>query len=454
MELGANSKEIKDRINELFSAILLEQQKFMQVKGPSPEKEGLLQSAMEDLKNFRGQNPIYPYVSSGRGHGPFTELIDGSIKYDLIGAMGVNLLGHSHPLFIKSHLEAATGDTMMLGNLLPYSAHLKLNKILLESVKGSPLKHFWFSGSGSMANDTAIKILWQKTAPKYKIITFKNAFAGRSLGMLNITEEPSYSEGIPKPYEVFHVPHFDYKGPQNSLKNTLSELDKIWEKEKDQIGSLMIELVQGEAGFVFGTKDFYKGIFEWAKARGIYIFVDEVQTFGRTTKLYAFQHFGLDEYVDVVTIGKALQTCGTFYSDELNPRPGLLGGTFAGPNSSLVAGEKTVRYLLEGNFFGENGRIHQLEKVFVSKLQNLMNGGLEGKIKDIRGIGTMVSFQVGDGSSVLTNRILNTFFKNGLICYKGGRNPSRIRFLIPLAITEDHIEEIFKIIENSISEEL
>ncbi|TDJ05095.1 MAG: aminotransferase class III-fold pyridoxal phosphate-dependent enzyme [Deltaproteobacteria bacterium] len=454
MELGANSKEIRDRVNELFSAILIEQQKFMQVKAPSPEKHDLLQNAVADLQKYRGQEAIYPYISSGRGHGPFTELIDGSIKYDLIGAMGVNLLGHSHPLYIKSHLEAATTDTMMLGNLLPYKSQLNLNRILLDSVKGTNLKHFWFSGSGSMAGDTAIKILWQKTAPKYKIISFTGAFAGRSLGMLNITQEPSYSEGVPKTFEVLTVPHFDYHDPQNSLANTLRELNKIWDKEQDNLSSLVIELVQGEAGFVFGTREFYRGIFEWAKEKGIYIFVDEVQTFARTPELYAFQHFGLESYVDIVTIGKALQTCGTFYSNELNPRPGLLGGTFAGANSSLVAGEKTVRYLLEGNFYGENGRIHRLEKTFTSKLQNLMENELTGKISDVRGIGLMVSFRVGDGSKDLTFRVLNTFFKNGLICYKGGKNPARIRFLIPLSITEDHIEEIFKIIQDSINEVL
>jgi 4-aminobutyrate aminotransferase-like enzyme len=454
MELGANSKEIRDRINELFSAILMEQQKFMEVKGPCQERRDLLQNAVADLEKYRGQDTIYPYISSGRGHGPFTELIDGSIKYDLIGAMGVNLLGHSHPLYIKSHLEAATTDTMMLGNLLPYQSQLKLKKILLDSVSGSKLKHFWFSGSGSMAGDTAIKMLWQKTAPKYKIISFTGAFAGRSLGMLNITQEPNYSEGVPKTFEVLTVPHYDYNDPENSLTNTLTALDKIWEEEKDYISSLAIELIQGEAGFVFGPREFYEGIFKWAKERDIYIFVDEVQTFARTTRLYAFQHFGLDKYVDIVTIGKALQTCGTFYSNELNPKPGLLGGTFAGPNSSMVAGEKTVRYLLEGNFYGENGRIHNLEKTFVGKLQELMKNELKGKIGEVRGIGLMVSFQIGDGSKELIFKVLNTFFKNGLICYKGGKDPARIRFLIPLSITEDHIEEIFKIIKDSINEVL
>jgi len=74
-------------------------------------------------------------MASGRGHGPFVEMIDGSIKYDLINAIGVNLLGHSHPIYIKSNLEAATSDTMMTGNLLSYQEPYELSKVLLDSVK-------------------------------------------------------------------------------------------------------------------------------------------------------------------------------------------------------------------------------------------------------------------------------------------------------------------------------
>ena len=96
------------------------------------------------------------------------------------------------------------------------------------------------------------------------------------------------------------------------LKNTLEALDKFIEKNGNTYCALTIELIQGEAGFIYGTKEYYEGIFKWAKKHGIYVWIDEVQSFARTHQLFAFQMFGLDEYVDVVTIGKVLQACWNF----------------------------------------------------------------------------------------------------------------------------------------------
>lgn len=452
MHLGVDSKKIKDQINDLFSTILIEQQKFDAIKAPQDEKKHLVDSALEKYKNNKGRGFFFNYLSSGRGHGPFSEIIDGSVKYDLIGGIGPNLLGHSHPLYIKAHLEAATSDVVMCGNLLSYKEPLNLTKTLVDSVKSSRLKHFWFSGSGSFANDTGLKIIWQKQAPKYKVIAFEKAFAGRSIATQEITYNESYKEGMPSYLEIEHVPHFNIHDPENSLSITLNALNEIWKKDSETVAALMIELVQGEAGFVYGVKEYYEEIFKWAKERNLYILVDEVQTFGRTRELFAFQMFGLEEYVDVVTVGKVLQACGTFFTEELNPNPGLIAGTFNGSLVSLNAGEKIVRYLKEGNFFGEEGRIHKLEKDFLSRIRHLSNHSCKGKIGYIGGIGTMISFEVGDSSKEVTTAFVKKLYDNGIISFMAGKDPMRVRFLLPLCLTVDHIDEIFRIIEQTILE--
>ena len=84
----------------------------------------------------------------------------------------------------------------------------------------------------------------------------------------------------------------------------------------------MIELVQGEGGFQFAPREFYVAAFEEAKKAGLAIWVDEVQTFGRTGELFAFQKFSLHEWVDVVTIGKLLQACMVLYTADYNPEAG------------------------------------------------------------------------------------------------------------------------------------
>jgi len=449
MDIEKLNPEIKNQINELFSSLLIQHQKINKIKHSKKEDFSNMEKALKDYEENKGRESFFPYISSGHGHGPFTQLIDGSVKYDLIGAMGPNLLGHSHPLYIKSHLEAATSDVMTCGNLLNYEEPLHLTEEILKSVKNTKLKHFWFAGSGSFANDSALKMIWQKKAPKFKVIAFNQAFAGRSIATQDITFNSHYRENMPKTLDVCHVPHFDQKDPQGSLKKTLNALEEIWKRESDSICAIMIELVQGEAGFVYGTQTFYKEVFQWAKERNLYIWVDEVQTFGRTRELFAFQMFELDSFVDVVTVGKALQVCGTLYSEELNPKPGLIAGTFNGALAAIIAGQKTINYLRKGPFYGKNGRVHQIESSFLSSLEKLSKTTCKGKIKYYGGIGTMISFEVGNSDKASTIKFIKRLYENGIISFMAGKNPVRVRFLLPLSLTEEHIQEIFSIVERT-----
>jgi len=454
MTSGTKNPEIEKKINELYSLILKKQESINQIQAADPSKKGLIESKLKTFEDNRGKGFFYPYLTEGEGHGPFSKLIDGSIKYDLIEGIGFNLFGHSPSFFIKSCLEAATVDSVMCGNLQPYTQAMDLTVEMMKSVEGTKLKHFWFAGSGSFANDMALKLLWQKQAPKYTLIAFTKAFAGRSIATQDITYNESYRELMPKSINVKHAPHFDQKNPADSLKNTLTALKKIKAEDKDGICALSIELIQGEAGFVYGTKEYYEGIFEWAKENGIYVWVDEVQTFGRTHELFAFQMFGLEKYVDIVTVAKALQIGGVLYSEALNPKPGLIAGTFNGSLASIIAGKNALRFLREGNFYGSNGRIAQIEAAFKQRFQQLSTGSCKGKIGYFGGIGTMISFEVGDSSNEVTDKYIRKLFDNGLICFKAGKDPVRVRFLLPVSLTEDHINEIFQIIEKTAHEVL
>ncbi len=449
---GVISQKIQGQIDELFSSILLEQQKINKIKHVNEKAPSLIDKALTEYEKNKGRGFFYKYLSSGKGHGPFTELLDGSVKYDLIGGIGPNLLGHSHPLYIKAHLEAATSDTVMCGNLLSYRGPLDLTSEILSKVKNSRLKHFWFSGSGSFANDSALKMIWQKKAPHYKIIAFNQAFAGRSVATQDITFNPAYREGMPKTIDVSHVPHFNSKDPEGSIKATIAALNTLWHKSPGEYAAIMIELIQGEAGFVYATKEYYKAVFEWAKEKGIYIWVDEVQTFARTRELFAFQMFELDEYVDVVTVGKALQCCGTLFTEELNPKPGLIAGTFNGALSSIIAGQKIINYLTRGHFYGENGRIRHLENKFLNALEKLSTTSCKGKLNYSGGIGTMISFEVGQSDKESTIKFIKKLYENGVIAFMAGKTPTRVRFLLPLSLKDEHIEEIFSIIEKTILE--
>lgn len=452
MDIRVNSPEIQDQMNKLFSSILLEQQKYMQVKKADEDKEHLVESKLQEYTANRGKGFFYNYMSSGRGHGPFTELIDGSVKYDLIGGIGPNILGHSHPLYIKAHLESACSDTVMCGNLQPYPEAAAITNLLMENVKGSRLKHFWFTGSGSFANDLALKLVWQKKEPKYRLIACTKAFAGRSVATQDITHNQAYRQGMPQSVEVDHVPHYDQNDPENALEKTITALKEVVKANPNQHCALMMEIIQGEGGFIYGPKEYYEGVFQWAKENDLYIWIDEVQTFGRTKKLFAFQNMGVEEYVDIVTVGKALQVCGALFTEELNPKPGLIAGTFNGSLTALNAGEKIIKYLTEGNFYGENGRIAELEQQFISRLNHLGKTSCKDKINYAGGIGTMIAFEVGDASKEITISFIKKLFENGIIGFMAGNQPTRVRFLLPLSLTDENIDEIFKIIEQTVNE--
>ncbi len=445
--------QIQTQIDQLFSTILEQQRNIDHIQDADPQKAQQTKEYLKIYDQYRGRGFFYDFFSTGKGHGPFTQLTDGSIKYDLINSIGVNLLGHSHPLQIKSALEAACSDTMMCGNLLPYADSLNATTKLVDAVKGkSRLRHFWFTGSGSFANDTALKMVWQKRAPRYKVLAFEKAFAGRTVATQDITYNAAYREGMPKSIDVVHIPHFDQKNPAQATKKTIDALDKAWQESPDQFAVLMMELIQGEGGFIYGPRDYYIEVFNWARNKGIPIWVDEVQTFGRTHQLFAFQMFELDDYVDLVTVGKAFQACGVLYTPEIAPKPGLVAGTFHGSIAALKMAAKTVDLLTSGNFYGPQGRMFELEEKFKQGLNEIKQRVGEKYLGYIGGIGTMLSFEVGNADKEDTTKFLKALFKNNIIAFSAGHNPTRVRFLLPITLKDEHIAEIMSIVEKTIKE--
>lgn len=450
MTLGANNEKIQSAMSQLSSEIIREQSKIQSVKGPDAGKEDLVSQELAKYQTKRGKGFFFNYLSSGKGSGPFTELIDGSVKYDLINGIGPSILGHGHKAYIDGVIEAAAVDTVMCGNLQTYEAPKRLTDYLLDHAsKDSKLAHFWFSGSGSFANDVALKLLWQKAAPKYNLIAFEKAFAGRSVATQDITYNQSYRVGMPELVNVRHVPHYDQKAPGQAIDKTIKALDEVWNKEPDSFCGLMIEMIQGEGGFVYGPREYYVAIFEWARSKKIPIWIDEVQTFGRTHELFSFQMYDLGEYVDIVTIAKALQCAGTLYTEELNPKPGLIAGTFNGSIASLCSGYYVLKELCENGYYGSDGKMKQLEQAFFKRLQALMDGSCKNKITYYGGVGSMIAFEVGDSSKEFTTSYVKKLFDNGIISFVAGQDPTRVRFLLPAILTEAHMDDIFKIIEKT-----
>lgn len=426
------------------------------VSGIRPSSEGETREAyLNELREFqkdRGRDLYFPFLASGLGSGPYVELLDGSVKMDLITGIGINFFGHSHPELMGEMIDALSSDTMQ-GNLQPgYEAREALRAVLSRVGEKSRLKNGWLMCSGTMVNEVALKIIRQKKNPATKILAFKDCFSGRSTAMQEITDQPGYRQGQPLYGEVHYLSFYDLKLTLNqNIERNLSELKELLTRYPGKFAALMMEPIQGEGGFNIGPREWYVRLFEEARKGGLAIWLDEIQTFGRTGELFAYQTLGLDEYVDVVTIGKMLQSCMVLYTEEYNPKPGLVAGTFSGSTVALRTARRVVELLDEGKYLGKEGKIQKMSALFAAKLRALAEGPCDGKISEIRNIGGMIAFAPFAGTMDDIKAVLVKLFDLGVVAFYCGHGPYLIRMLAPFgAMEETHIEEACHLIEKAL----
>lgn len=435
---------------QLLMAALKDHQKNIQgVRPPHPDLKISYEALLHDFYQVRGNRLFFPYIGSGIGHGALVELMDGSIKYDFITGIGPHCLGHSSEELLLTNIDAALSDVVMQGNLQQNADALDFCKLLIET---SGLDHCFLTTTGVMANENALKIAFQKHHPAHRILAFDRCFLGRTLAASQITDKPSFREGLPMNYFVDYLPFYDHTRPEESTKNAVDILKKYIKRYPKQHALMILELVQGEGGFYSGSHEFFAALIEVLKNHSIAIFVDEIQTYGRTSRLFAFQHFGLDPYVDIVSVGKLSQVCATLFRTEYNPLPGLLSQTFTGSTSAIRAGKIITQKLLTEGFFGLEGKNMQLHQHITEHLESIGRKHpclIEGPY----GTGVMIAFTPFKGNSVRVNEFVQKLFIEGVIGFVAGNDPTRVRFLIPFGgIRREDISSAMHIVEKTLVE--
>ncbi len=438
--------DFNDSVQKILDTIDKHRAKITEIRPPSSERA---QSYEETLKTFHSDRSMplfYPYLGSGMGNGALVELMDGSVKYDLISGIGVHF-GHSHPTLVAAALRGSLEDIAMQGNLQQNQSSFELTELLL---KHSGMDHAILTTSGAMANENALKMIFQKLAPAQRVLAFERCFMGRTLALAQITDKPSFREGLPPTLRVDYIPFYDWRNPAESTERTLRTLDHFLARHPGQYACMCFELIQGEAGCYPGKQEFFIAIMEKLKKNGIAVLVDEVQTFGRTDSLFAFQHFGLQEYVDVVTTGKLLQTCATLFNGEWKPRPGLISQTFTGASSSIHVGQAIINSLVNEGYLGQSGKIMQLRKHFVEHLQKISDKFPE-QFEGPFGYGLMIAVTPFKGDREKVINYAQALFKAGVITFLAGTNPTRIRFLMPAGgITHEQLDHVAEILEEEL----
>jgi len=460
------SPAVEAAIRSIVADLKTRQESLVGVRPPRAELREDYARHLARSAEIKGRPNLYPYIGSGFGRGPLVELEDGSVKWDLINGIGVHMFGHSDPEMVEAALRASLSDTVMQGNLQFNRDSLEFADFLLgEAGKSSRLAHCFVSNSGCMVNESALKVCQQKTGAAPRIIAFQDCFMGRSTTMAQIGDGPAYRVGIPLNVQVDYLPFYDPSLGQRSIDLTVWHLEQYLHRYPKQHSCLIVELIQGEGGFHVAPREFLVPLLETCRRHGVPVWDDEVQTFGRTESMFAFERLGLGDLIDVVTIGKMSQACACLYTAEMNPKPGLLSGTFTASATAFGVGLAALRRLRDGGHYGPDGRIARLHAAYRRHAEDLVRrrpeffptvpdpmGRPYAPDRLVSGTGGMMRLTPFGGNRDRINRLLHRLFEDGVIAFSCGHGPYHLRFLPPVGVMrpEDFVP-VFEILERSLA---
>ncbi len=323
--------------------------------------------------------PTYTKVRLVFVKGKGSKLIDihGKAYLDFFPGWGVGNLGHCHPKVMQAVRDQISKLIFIPNNYY----HIPQAKLAKEVIACSFPGKAFFCNSGAEANEAAIKLSRKFGAGRYEIITFENAFHGRTLATLAATGQKKYQEGFAPIPEGFRQAKF------NDLESVRSALS-------DKTVAIMLELVQGEGGVNVASKEFVLALRKLCDEKNLLLIVDEVQTgIGRTGKMFAFQNYGITP--DIVTLAKALggglpigmMIVKKEISEVLGP--GMHASTFGGGPVIARAALAVLKAIQKENVLANTNKMS--EYLFV-KLNDLKNK--YSVIKEVRGLGLMVGIEL------------------------------------------------------------
>lgn len=441
----SESPAVQAALDSIVNEVGQASAKITDVRGPNDGASESYEALMARAAEVKGRGLLYPYIGSGLGNGALVELADGSVKWDMIGGIGVHFFGHSHPELIRAGLQGGLSDTAKHGNLQSGFEAYQFGETLLKlAQRKSNLKHCFVTTSGAMANESAIKVCYQKHAPASRVIAFKHCFMGRSVTMAQIGDSAAGREGIPLSTQVDYMPfwHDDaveaVGGPKKFIDHALWRFQQLIDRYPGMHACFIFELVQGEGGFNLAPRDYLVALMDMCRANNIAIWDDEIQSFGRTGEMFAYETFDVGEYVDVFCVGKMTQACATMYTEDYNPKAGLLSGTFTGTTADFTVGTRILELLRDGDYYGPEGSISKHKAAFDAEVKKLIAkhpdwfpatpfGG-----PNPGGIGGMMRFTPFGGEKAKVAAACKAIYEEGVVLFWCGHGPFHVRMLPPL----------------------
>jgi 4-aminobutyrate aminotransferase / (S)-3-amino-2-methylpropionate transaminase / 5-aminovalerate transaminase len=401
---------------------------------------------------------VYLPVVIAEGRGATITDVDGNTFIDFTGGVGCLNVGHSHPRVVEAAQEQLAKFSHTDFTIVPYELYVTLaERLIAVSPFRSPAKAAFFN-AGTEAVENAIKFARAFTG-RPAVIGFEGGFHGRTLLSLSLTSKTHpYKAGLgPFAPEVYRVPFpNEYRGP--SAEEALAALERalVTQVAAETVAAIVIEPVQGEGGFVVAPQAYLEGVRRVCDEHGIVMVVDEVQTgFGRTGKLFAIEHYGIEP--DLITVAKSiaagLPLSGVIGKAEIMDAPGdsAIGGTYVG-NPVAQAAALAVLDVFEDE--GVCDQAVRLGETIQARMEAWQ--GRWPQIGDVRGLGAMLAIElVGDPSTKepaadTATAVVEAAAARGLLLLKSGIYSNCIRVLAPLVLTEAELDEALGVWEEAL----
>jgi len=377
----------------------------------------------KDFLKYQAQTSPYPLgMEVSHASGSYIYDTNGSAHLDFVAGVSACTLGHCHPDVvdaIKKQVDKYM-HVMVYGEYVQSPATI-YTKLLADNLP-EPLEVTYLVNSGTEAIEGALKLARRYTG-RSEIIAAKSAYHGNTMGSLSLMDfEERKSVFRPLLPDIYHISF-----------NNEEDLDKITSKT----ACVILETIQGGAGFILPTKDYLKKVKARCKEMGALLILDEIQPgFGRTGKLFAFEHFNC--IPDILVIGKGMASglpVGAFTaSKEImhtlseNPKMGHIT-TFGGNPVIAASSLATLNVLLNSTLIADT---LIKEKLFKSLLKH-------PKIKEIRGKGLMLAL-IMDTPETANELVLKAKEKNLILFWLLFENRA-VRISPPLTISEKEIKD-------------
>jgi 4-aminobutyrate aminotransferase/(S)-3-amino-2-methylpropionate transaminase len=390
-------------------------------------------------------------VFADRAKGATLIDVDGNEYIDFGSGISVMNVGHGHPRVVAAMKEQIDHLVHPAAQVMMPELYVKLCERLGQITPGAYDKKAVLLNSGAEAVENAVKIARAYTG-RPAVIAFDNAFHGRTLLAMSLTGKVAYKRGFgPYAPEVYHAPFpYPYRWPGDPAAagaESLAALEELFKTTiaAEQVAAIIVEPVQGEGGFVVPPPDFLPGLAEICKREGIVFILDEVQTgFGRTGRLFAAEHWGLEPDLMVLakSLGGGMPISAVVGRAEVmdGPAPGGLGGTYAGNPLACAAALAVIEVMHDEKLPERAMQIGELAEARMRQWAEKFEF-----IGEVRGLGAMLAMELvtdrasKEPAAAKTTDILHHCHENGLVVLKAGLYDNVIRLLTPLTIGEDEL---------------